>query len=205
MRGKRATGKIQRNNYRHGSCGPSLTGKTMSVLLIFTQGTHWNVKIVEWEVALRPVTTYNSAYQSPSILFWLSLRPLLKLDFYHFNCLCDPQSDLIRAGNYLRKSKTQCLNAIKAEQLMAGKQLLISTSLINPFGTWSTQSRTDKLNRLLSLLSSSRVTVFQLCTFKLNFKGHAVAIMEFPDWPKIKWRDFRLQLHGAIYRPDSFV
>ena len=44
MRGQRATGKIQRNNYLHGSCGPSLTGKTMSVLLIFTQGTHRNVK-----------------------------------------------------------------------------------------------------------------------------------------------------------------
>ena len=43
MRGQRATGKIQRNNYRHGSCGPSLTGKTMSVFLIFTQGTHRNV------------------------------------------------------------------------------------------------------------------------------------------------------------------
>ena len=43
-RGERATGKIQRNNYHHGSCGPSLTGKTMSVFLIFTQGTHRNVK-----------------------------------------------------------------------------------------------------------------------------------------------------------------
>ena len=29
MRGERVTGKIQRNNYHHGSCGPSLTGKTM--------------------------------------------------------------------------------------------------------------------------------------------------------------------------------
>ena len=47
MRGQRATGKIQRNNYHHGSCGPSLTGKTMSVFLIFTQGTHRNVKVVE--------------------------------------------------------------------------------------------------------------------------------------------------------------
>ena len=37
MRGKRATGKIQRNNYHHGS-GPSLTGK------IFTHETHRNVK-----------------------------------------------------------------------------------------------------------------------------------------------------------------
>ena len=44
MRGKRATGKIQRNNYRHGCCLPSLTGKTMSVFLIFTQGTNQNVK-----------------------------------------------------------------------------------------------------------------------------------------------------------------
>ena len=44
MHGQRATGKIQRNNYHHGSCGLSLTGKTMSVFLIFTQGTHRNVK-----------------------------------------------------------------------------------------------------------------------------------------------------------------
>ena len=39
MRGQRATDKIQRNNYHHGSCGPSLTGETTSVFLIFTQGT----------------------------------------------------------------------------------------------------------------------------------------------------------------------
>ena len=51
MRGQRATGKIQRNNYHHGRCGPSLTGKAVSVFLIFTQGTHRNVRIVEWEVA----------------------------------------------------------------------------------------------------------------------------------------------------------
>ena len=41
---KPATGKIPMNNYRHGSCRPSLTGKTMSVSVIFTQGTHRNVK-----------------------------------------------------------------------------------------------------------------------------------------------------------------
>ena len=40
MRGQRATGKIQRNNYHHGSCGPSLTDKTSSVSLIFAHGTH---------------------------------------------------------------------------------------------------------------------------------------------------------------------
>ena len=44
MRGQRATGKIQRNNYHHESCGVSLTGKTMSVFLIFTHGMHRNVK-----------------------------------------------------------------------------------------------------------------------------------------------------------------
>ena len=44
MRGERGTGKIQRNNYYHGSCGPSLTCKTSSVSLIFTHGTHRNVK-----------------------------------------------------------------------------------------------------------------------------------------------------------------
>ena len=40
MRGQRTKGKIQRNNYHHGNCGPSLTGKTMSVFLIFMHGTH---------------------------------------------------------------------------------------------------------------------------------------------------------------------
>ena len=44
IRGQRASGKIQRNNYHHGSCGTFLTSKTMSVFLIFTQGTHRNVK-----------------------------------------------------------------------------------------------------------------------------------------------------------------
>ena len=44
MRGERATGKIQKNDYHHGSCGPSLTCKTSSVSLIFTHGTHRNVK-----------------------------------------------------------------------------------------------------------------------------------------------------------------
>ena len=44
MRWQRATGKIQRNNCHHGSCRPYLTGKTSSVSLIFTQGTHRNVK-----------------------------------------------------------------------------------------------------------------------------------------------------------------
>ena len=44
MRGQPAVGKIQRNNYHRGSCRTSLTGKTMSVFLIFTQGTHRNVK-----------------------------------------------------------------------------------------------------------------------------------------------------------------
>ena len=44
MRGQRATGKIQRNNYHHDSCEPFLTDKTSSVSLIFTQVTHRNVK-----------------------------------------------------------------------------------------------------------------------------------------------------------------
>ena len=44
MRWQRAMGKILRNNYHHGSCGPSSTGKTSSVSLIFTQGMHRNVE-----------------------------------------------------------------------------------------------------------------------------------------------------------------
>ena len=44
MHGERATGKIQKNNYHHWSCGPSVTCKTSSVSLIFAHGTHRNVK-----------------------------------------------------------------------------------------------------------------------------------------------------------------
>ena len=57
MRGERATGKIQRNNYHHGSCGPSLTGKTMSVFFIFTQGKHRNVKNREVRSSLKARST----------------------------------------------------------------------------------------------------------------------------------------------------
>ena len=41
MRALRAKSKIQRNNYHHENGGPSLTGKTSSMSLIFT---HQNVK-----------------------------------------------------------------------------------------------------------------------------------------------------------------
>ena len=44
MSGQRETGKVERNNYHHGNCGQSLTGKTLSVSLIFTYKTHRNVK-----------------------------------------------------------------------------------------------------------------------------------------------------------------
>ena len=44
MRGQREMGKIQRNNYRHGNCRPSLTGKTSSVSFILTYRTHWSAK-----------------------------------------------------------------------------------------------------------------------------------------------------------------
>ena len=47
MRVQRAKGKIQRNNYHHGSCELSLTCKTSSVSLIFTHWTHRNVKTRE--------------------------------------------------------------------------------------------------------------------------------------------------------------
>ena len=44
MHGQCAMGKIQRNNYHHRSCEPSLMDKTISVFLIFKQGMHQNVK-----------------------------------------------------------------------------------------------------------------------------------------------------------------
>ena len=69
MRGQRTTGKIQRNNYHHGSCGPSLTDKTTSVFLIFKQGTHRNVKNRWWEVALihqqAQVSSFETSYSNP--------------------------------------------------------------------------------------------------------------------------------------------
>ena len=43
MRGERATGKIQRNNYYHGSCEPSLTGKTTSVLKATSHSTIFDI------------------------------------------------------------------------------------------------------------------------------------------------------------------
>ena len=56
---------------------------------------------------------------------------------------------------------------------MAGKQLLISKLSINPFGTLVIDQHV--------LLSSSGVTVFRLCSFQIDFKGHAAVIREFPD------------------------
>ena len=66
---------------------------------------------------------------------------------------------------------------------MAGKQLLsaIFNKPIWDINNGSTHSRIDKVNQFLSLPSSSRVTVVQLCSFQLGFKGHEVAIMEFQD------------------------
>ena len=48
IRGERATGKIQRNNCHHGSCGSSLTCQTSLVSLIFTHAGRIGMsKIVE--------------------------------------------------------------------------------------------------------------------------------------------------------------
>ena len=49
MRGMRAKGKIQRNNYQYGQRGLSFAGKTSSVSLIAYSHAR---KIAEWEVAL---------------------------------------------------------------------------------------------------------------------------------------------------------
>ena len=53
MREQLATGKIRRNNYHHGNCGPSLTDKTSSVSLIFTHQTHRNVKDTDDVLAVK--------------------------------------------------------------------------------------------------------------------------------------------------------
>ena len=81
---------------------------------------------------------YATQYNVKSVhLFWLFLGPLWNLDLYHFNCLCDPQNDFLSTGIYgiYGNQKHNYLNVIKAEQLMAGTQLLVSKLLIHPFGT----------------------------------------------------------------------
>ena len=78
----------------------------------------------------------SSGEQLKSLHFFgLSLGPLLNLDLYHLNCFCNTQSDQSAQVTIYGNQKHNYLNAIKAVQLMVGKQLLISTSLINPFGT----------------------------------------------------------------------
>ena len=62
MCGQRATSKIQWNNYHHRSCGPSLTGKTSSVSLTFTHGTHRNVKN-SWVRSSLYSTTFSSFHR----------------------------------------------------------------------------------------------------------------------------------------------
>ena len=71
VRGQHATGKIQRDNYHHGSCGPSLTSKTMSVFLIFTQGTHRNVKN-RWVRSSLYLKTKGQRYENGT--FWKRIR-----------------------------------------------------------------------------------------------------------------------------------
>ena len=56
-------------------------------------------------------------------------------DLYHSNCFCHPQSNQSTQVIIYGNQKHNYLNVIKAEQLMVGKQLLVSPSLINPFGT----------------------------------------------------------------------
>ena len=93
----------------------------------------WNSGKVNW----RPNLSFNHLKNKESlfILFWLSLGPLLNLDLYHLNCFCHPQSDQSAQAIIYGNQNYNYLNAIKAVQLMVGKQLLVSTSLINPFGT----------------------------------------------------------------------
>ena len=52
-------------------------------------------------------------------MIFLTLHKLYAVPVRHILSTCDPKY----------------LNVIKAEQLMVGKQLLVSTSLINPFRT----------------------------------------------------------------------
>ena len=76
IRGQRATGKIQRNNYRHGSCGPSLMGKTSSVSLIFTHGY-----ASECQKSLRPIDGERASKDKENIIPPIVSQPSKCLKF----------------------------------------------------------------------------------------------------------------------------
>ena len=57
----------------------------------------------------------------------------MNLNLYHLNCFCHPQSGQSAQVIIYGNQKHNYLNAIKALQLMVGKQLLISTSLKGKF------------------------------------------------------------------------
>ena len=60
IRGQRETGKVRSNNYHQGNCGPSLTGKTSSVSLIFTYQAHRNVNSGPYVPAVYSLTSLIS-------------------------------------------------------------------------------------------------------------------------------------------------
>ena len=75
--------------------------------------------------------------------------------------------------------KYNYLNTIKAEQLMVGKEL-VSTSLINSFGTPIIDQHFRESIKLSAFITSF-LKQSDGISIVFYFKGHAVAIMEFPD------------------------
>ena len=82
MRGQRGTGKIQRNNYHHRSCGPSLTGKTLSVLKALIVGVKGlKVGVKGLKVGVKGLKGYFSVLKalkatSHSTIFDIPVLPL---------------------------------------------------------------------------------------------------------------------------------
>ena len=99
VREKHAMGKIQRNNYHHGSCRPSLTGKTSSVSLIFTHGTHRNVKN-RW---VRSSPNSPSAIIAFSLLNSILMARFLRQSFAQ-TCLKETDNGKLHQFNYWNES-----------------------------------------------------------------------------------------------------
>ena len=102
-------GSVQRTKFNHhGSCGPSLTGKTMSVFLIFTQGTHRNVKNRWVRSSLHMLQLGVERRGSVSILsaemfwLWLQLRFYINVMKLHWQSHASLLASRLKATSYSR-------------------------------------------------------------------------------------------------------
>ena len=105
----RATGKIQWNNYHHENCGPSSTGKILSVSLIFTHQMHRNDKNRKVRSALRLQRRFRSALVHSELLSVYFFDEHQKPNYFG---LMIPK----KLKSFEKLDKTTIIKAIKCEK-----------------------------------------------------------------------------------------